>query len=78
MTMSRNWRSRCGKAFARHAETRDELFELWGANTDDPTPQAAMEKLFEPFFCGVAAQAGKVWGWVSTSLDRSGRCTAAS
>ncbi|QQO15499.1 PAS domain-containing sensor histidine kinase [Bradyrhizobium diazoefficiens] len=37
-----------------HGETRDEFFELWVANAGDPIPQAAMDKLFEPFFRGNA------------------------
>jgi len=34
------------------AETRDGLFKLSVANAGDPIPEAAMEKLFEPFFRG--------------------------
>lgn len=37
-----------------HGETRDEFFELWVANAGNPIPQAAMDKLFEPFFRGNA------------------------
>jgi sigma-B regulation protein RsbU (phosphoserine phosphatase) len=33
-------------------ETRDESFELWVANAGQPIPEAAMDKLFEPFFRG--------------------------
>jgi sigma-B regulation protein RsbU (phosphoserine phosphatase) len=35
-----------------HAETRDGSFELWVANSGEPIPEAAMDKLFEPFFRG--------------------------
>jgi sigma-B regulation protein RsbU (phosphoserine phosphatase) len=35
-----------------HGETRDEFFELWVANAGHPIPEAAMDKLFEPFFRG--------------------------
>jgi phosphoserine phosphatase RsbU/P len=34
------------------AKTKDGFFELWVANAGDPIPEAAMEKLFEPFFRG--------------------------
>ena len=34
------------------AETKDGLFKLSVANAGDPIPEAAMEKLFEPFFRG--------------------------
>ena len=34
------------------ARTEDGIFELWVANAGDPIPEAAMEKLFEPFFRG--------------------------
>lgn len=37
-----------------HGETRGECFELWVANAGDPIRQAAMNKLFEPFFRGNA------------------------
>ncbi|MGH6715836.1 MAG: sensor histidine kinase, partial [Bradyrhizobium sp.] len=37
-----------------HGETREESFELWAANAGQPIPEAAMEKLFEPFFRGHA------------------------
>jgi sigma-B regulation protein RsbU (phosphoserine phosphatase) len=33
-----------------HAETHGGSFELWVANAGQPIPEAAMEKLFEPFF----------------------------
>ena len=36
------------------AETTNETFELWVANSGEPIPAAAMEKLFEPFFRGNA------------------------
>jgi sigma-B regulation protein RsbU (phosphoserine phosphatase) len=35
-----------------HGETRDESFELWVANAGQPIPEAAVDKLFEPFFRG--------------------------
>jgi phosphoserine phosphatase RsbU/P len=35
-----------------HAETKDGLFKLSVANAGDPIPEAAMGKLFEPFFRG--------------------------
>jgi sigma-B regulation protein RsbU (phosphoserine phosphatase) len=34
------------------AKTEGGKFELWVANTGEPIPPAAMEKLFEPFFRG--------------------------
>jgi sigma-B regulation protein RsbU (phosphoserine phosphatase) len=34
------------------AKTGSGLFELWVANAGEPIPQAAMDKLFEPFFRG--------------------------
>ena len=34
------------------ASTEAGIFELWVANAGDPIPDAAMEKLFEPFFRG--------------------------
>jgi phosphoserine phosphatase RsbU/P len=34
------------------AKTDGGTFELWVANAGDPIPEAAMEKLFEPFFRG--------------------------
>jgi sigma-B regulation protein RsbU (phosphoserine phosphatase) len=34
------------------AKTENGLFELWVANAGNPIPEAAMEKLFEPFFRG--------------------------
>ena len=34
------------------ARTEDGIFELWVANAGEPIPEAAMEKLFEPFFRG--------------------------
>jgi len=34
------------------ATTKGGMFELWVANEGDPIPEAAMEKLFEPFFRG--------------------------
>lgn len=37
-----------------HAETREGSFELWVANAGEPIPEAAMEKMFEPFFRGEA------------------------
>jgi phosphoserine phosphatase RsbU/P len=37
-----------------HAETRPESFELWVSNAGQPIPEAAMGKLFEPFFRGNA------------------------
>ncbi|RZN19625.1 ATP-binding protein [Bradyrhizobium sp. Leo121] len=37
-----------------HAETRERVFELWVSNAGQPIPQAAMDKLFEPFFRGNA------------------------
>lgn len=37
-----------------HAETHGGSFELWVANAGQPIPEAAMEKLFEPFFRGEA------------------------
>ncbi|UFW83528.1 HAMP domain-containing histidine kinase [Bradyrhizobium barranii] len=37
-----------------HGETRGESFELWVSNAGQPIPEAAMEKLFEPFFRGKA------------------------
>lgn len=37
-----------------HAETREREFELWVSNAGQPIPQAAMDKLFEPFFRGNA------------------------
>jgi phosphoserine phosphatase RsbU/P len=40
------------------AETREGLFEVWVANAGQPIPEAAMDKLFEPFFRG-NAQAGR-------------------
>jgi sigma-B regulation protein RsbU (phosphoserine phosphatase) len=36
------------------ATTENGIFELWVANAGDPIPEAAMEKLFEPFFRGDA------------------------
>ncbi|WFU72928.1 HAMP domain-containing sensor histidine kinase [Bradyrhizobium sp. CB2312] len=37
-----------------HAETRERVFELWVSNAGQPIAQAAMDKLFEPFFRGNA------------------------
>jgi signal transduction histidine kinase len=37
-----------------HAETTKEIFELWASNSGLPIPEAAMDKLFEPFFRGNA------------------------
>jgi sigma-B regulation protein RsbU (phosphoserine phosphatase) len=34
------------------ARTYDGMFEIWVANAGDPIPEAAMQKLFEPFFRG--------------------------
>jgi sigma-B regulation protein RsbU (phosphoserine phosphatase) len=40
------------KAVRVGAKTDGSTFELWVANAGDPIPEAAMEKLFEPFFRG--------------------------
>jgi len=37
-----------------HAETRDDVFELWVANAGEPSPAESMDKLFDPFFRGKA------------------------
>lgn len=37
-----------------HAQTREGLFEIWVSNAGPPIPEAAMDKLFEPFFRGNA------------------------
>jgi sigma-B regulation protein RsbU (phosphoserine phosphatase) len=34
------------------AATEGDVFELWVANAGDPIPEAAMQRLFEPFFRG--------------------------
>lgn len=34
------------------AKTNDDEFEFWVANVGEPIPEAAMERLFEPFFRG--------------------------
>jgi sigma-B regulation protein RsbU (phosphoserine phosphatase) len=37
-----------------HAESGESVLELWVSNGGPPIPQAAMDKLFEPFFRGNA------------------------
>jgi sigma-B regulation protein RsbU (phosphoserine phosphatase) len=34
------------------AKTESDEFKLWVANAGEPIPEAAMERLFEPFFRG--------------------------
>ena len=58
------------------AETTDGLFKLSVTNSGEPIPQAAMEKLFEPFFRGevraralhpgIVLPAGGQWGPAGT------------
>lgn len=58
-----------------HGETRQDEFELWVANSGEPIPEKAMDKLFEPFFEAMPTPAGKDSDWAFTSPPRSQRLT---
>ena len=52
------------------AATENGLFKLFVANSGEPIPEAAMDRLFEPFFRGEVRSSSKALAWVFTLRRR--------
>ena len=57
------------------ARTFDGAFELSVSNAGDPISPAAQEQHFNRSFAEPSSPARAGWGWASTSLPRSPKCT---